>query len=90
MLIPLSHDSLEGRRWPYVTIATILLNFVVFLFTNSSLQQDGKATGEVRAHILVLAARFPDAEMPAEAHDLVDSGRRCCVQLAARQARGRI
>ena len=24
----------------------ILLNFVVFLFTNSSLQQDGKATGE--------------------------------------------
>lgn len=34
MLIPTGHENLEGRRWPWITIAIIALNFVVFGFTN--------------------------------------------------------
>jgi len=73
MLIPLSHDSLEGRRWPYVTIAIIALNVLVFLFTNGRLEGDGQASSEIRTHILILAARFPEIEIPANGRQLVDA-----------------
>jgi len=72
-LIPLSHDSLEGRRWPYVTIAIIALNVLVFLFTNGRLEGDGQASSEIRTHILILAARFPEIEIPANGRQLVDA-----------------
>jgi hypothetical protein len=75
MLIPLSHDSLEGRRWPYVTIAIIAMNVLVFLFTNGRLEHDGAASTQTRQHILVLAARFPDVEMTAEGRNYVEAFR---------------
>jgi hypothetical protein len=31
--IPISHDSFRSRRWPWVTIAIIVANLVVFGFT---------------------------------------------------------
>jgi len=37
MIIPIAHEDQRGRRWPYVTIAIIALNVVVFLFTHSKM-----------------------------------------------------
>jgi membrane associated rhomboid family serine protease len=33
MLIPVSHEHQQARRWPWITIAIVLLNLVVFAFT---------------------------------------------------------
>lgn len=38
MIIPISHEDLRGRRWPYVTIAIVALNVLIFLFTHSSVE----------------------------------------------------
>jgi len=34
MFIPLRHDSMEGRRWPVISIALVVLNLVAFLGTH--------------------------------------------------------
>ena len=39
IVIPISHEDLRGRRWPYVTIAILLLNVVIFLATHWSIQR---------------------------------------------------
>ena len=39
IVIPISHEDLRGRRWPYVTIAILLLNVVIFLSTHWSIQR---------------------------------------------------
>lgn len=39
MIIPISHEDLRGRRWPYVTVAIIALNVLIFAFTNTSIQR---------------------------------------------------
>jgi membrane associated rhomboid family serine protease len=71
MLIPVAHENLRGRRWPYVSIVLIVLNFVIFLFTHGRMQQEAGQMGEVRFHVLLLGARFPDAPMSPEAAQMV-------------------
>ena len=39
IIIPISHEDLSGRRWPYVTGAILLLNVVIFLSTHWSIQR---------------------------------------------------
>ncbi len=39
MIIPISHEDMRGRRWPYVTGGIILLNFLIFLFTNNAIER---------------------------------------------------
>ncbi len=39
IIIPISHEDLRGRRWPYVTITILVLNVLVFLFSNRSIEQ---------------------------------------------------
>ena len=39
IIIPISHEDLRGRRWPYVTIGIVLLNVVIFLSTHWSIQR---------------------------------------------------
>lgn len=73
MLIPVAHEDLKGRRWPYVTIAIIALNFVVFLFTHSRIDDDSHKMGEVRLHILLLETARPDVQTTPEAQRLVQS-----------------
>ncbi len=39
IIIPISHEDLSGRRWPYVTAAILLLNVLIFLTTHWSIQR---------------------------------------------------
>lgn len=71
MLIPLRHENMEGRRWPLISIALVLINLVVFLATHGQIEDQSPKNGEVRAHILVLAAMHPELKMPAEVQEFV-------------------
>ena len=37
MLIPLRHESMQGRRWPVITIGLIVLNILFFLVTHEKI-----------------------------------------------------
>jgi membrane associated rhomboid family serine protease len=73
MLIPVGHDNMTARRWPVITIGLIVINVVVFLFTNQAIERQGPELGEAKAHILILAAQHPELKMQPEAQHLVDS-----------------
>jgi membrane associated rhomboid family serine protease len=64
---------MEGRRWPVISIALIAINVVVFLATYSTLiGQPDPRRGEVRAHILLLAASHPELTVPDEVHRMIE------------------
>ena len=56
MLIPIKHENMEARRWPVVTLALIAINVVAFLFTMSAIDDEAPQLGELKSHILILAA----------------------------------
>lgn len=72
MLIPIKHENMEARRWPVITIALIAINVIVFLFTLSTLDNETPQLGEVKSHILILAALHPELKMQPESERLVD------------------
>ena len=37
MFIPLRHENMEGRRWPVISIALVLINLVAFLATRGQI-----------------------------------------------------
>lgn len=76
MLIPVAHENLRGRRWPYVSIAIIALNFVIFIFTIGPMESEQQKAGEIQAHILLLSARYPDATMTPDAAQMVATFKR--------------
>lgn len=73
MFIPLRHENMEGRRWPVISIALVLINLVVFLATHGQIEDQSPKDGEVRAHILLLAAMHPELTMPPEVREFVTS-----------------
>ncbi len=75
MIIPLSHENMHGRRWPFVTIAIIALNVVVFLGTHWTMENEGKQTAEIQQHIILLAAAHPGTPMTPAEQKLVDTFR---------------
>ena len=75
MIIPLSHENMHGRRWPFVTIAIIVLNVLVFLGTHWTMENEGKQTAEIQQHIILLAAAHPGTPMTPAEQKLVDSFR---------------
>ena len=72
MLIPIKHENMEARRWPVVTLALITVNVLVFLFTMTSMDDEARQLGEVKSHILILAALHPELKMQRESQRLVD------------------
>jgi len=64
MLIPLGHENMEGRRWPVISIALVLLNVGIFLATRGQIHQEDPQRTEVRAHLLILAATHPELSLP--------------------------
>ena len=72
MLIPIKHENMSARRWPVVTLALIAINTVVFLFTMSAIDSEAPELGEVKSHILILAALHPELKMQPESQHLVD------------------
>ncbi len=72
MLIPIKHENMEARRWPVVTLALIAINVAVFLLTLSAIDNETPELGEVKSHILILAALHPELKMQPESQRLVD------------------
>src|ERR1022692_4134226 len=72
MLIPIRHENMEARRWPVVTLTLIAINVAVFLFTMSAIDNEAPQLGEVKSHILILAALHPELKMQPESQHLVD------------------
>jgi membrane associated rhomboid family serine protease len=75
VFLPLRHENMQGRRWPIISIALILINIVAFLGTHWRIDQENPQRGEVRAHILLLAAMHPELNMPANVQELVSTFR---------------
>ncbi|HWZ99823.1 MAG TPA: rhomboid family intramembrane serine protease [Candidatus Dormibacteraeota bacterium] len=72
MFLPLRHDSMEGRRWPVISIALVVLNLLVFLGTHNQIDQEGPERGEIRSHIRMLAADHPELTIPPVGQEIVD------------------
>jgi len=71
MIIPLAHENLRGRRWPWVTIAIIAINFIVFLGTNGTIERELQGIGRDELDILLLSARYPDTQMSPDVGQMV-------------------
>lgn len=71
MLLPIGHERMSARRLPVITLALIVLNVGVFLFTHDTIEQQSSQLAEVRAHVLLLAAMHPDLIMPDDARHMV-------------------
>lgn len=64
------------RRWPIVTAAIILICLLAFLLTDNAVREDKGNLVEVRTHILVLHARFPDLPMTENSQAMVEEFKR--------------
>jgi membrane associated rhomboid family serine protease len=71
MIIPLAHENQRGRRWPWVTIAIIALNFVVFLCTNGVMDREMQQISRTEIHILLLSAYYPNTQMTPDVEEMV-------------------
>ena len=72
MLIPIKHENMAARRWPVITLALIAVNVAVFLFTMTAMDDEAPRLGEVKSHILILAALHPELKMQSESQRLVE------------------
>jgi membrane associated rhomboid family serine protease len=63
MLIPLRHESMQGRRWPVITIGLIALNTLIFLGTHARMDREAPELGQAKVHILILAALHPELKI---------------------------
>jgi membrane associated rhomboid family serine protease len=72
MLLPIKHENMTARRWPVVTLTLIAINVLVFLFTMTTMDDEAPQLGEVKSHILILAALHPELKMQPESQRLVD------------------
>lgn len=73
MFIPLRHENMEGRRWPVISLALIVINFAVFLGTHWQMDDQSSKNSDVPAHILMLSAMHPELTMPPEVSAYVTS-----------------
>ena len=71
ILIPLKHEKMRGRRWPIITFSLIALNIMAFLGTHWILLAQQPELGEVRLHVLLLAAAHPDLNLSQEVQEFV-------------------
>lgn len=76
MFLPLRHENMEGRRWPVITIGLIVLNVLAFLGTHWQIDQENPQRGELRAHIVLLAASHPELTMPSDVQEMVSAFKR--------------
>ena len=71
MLIPLRHENMQGRRWPVITIALIALNVFIFLGTHWKMDEEAPELGEVKIHVLLLAAMHPELKVEGKAEEFI-------------------
>ncbi len=73
MLIPIGHENLRGRRWPYISIAIIALNLLVFLGTHWTIDSESAQFGETQSHLLMLWGAHPELKMTDDAQRFVQN-----------------
>ena len=73
MLIPLRHENMRGRRWPVITFGIIALNAIVFLGTHWTIDKQEPELGQVKIHLLLLAAAHPELKVPDKAEEFINS-----------------
>src|SRR5215469_17320684 len=73
MLIPIKHENMSARRWPVITFALIAINVVVFAATYLPLQDEQKHIGQLKLHIILLAAAHPELKVPSNSKDVVSA-----------------
>jgi membrane associated rhomboid family serine protease len=67
---------MKARRWPIITFGLILANFVVFLCTHHTMEDQEDPLQSVKVEVLVLAAQHPELTVPLEAQQLVSDFQR--------------
>jgi len=75
MLIPIGHERMSARRLPIITLALIIINVGAFLLTHDTIEKQGSEFGEVKMHVLMLAAMHPELTMPDDAQKFVNTFR---------------
>ncbi|HET9400455.1 MAG TPA: rhomboid family intramembrane serine protease [Candidatus Acidoferrales bacterium] len=73
MLLPIGHDDLRGRRWPWVTIVIVALNALVFLGTHWRMDEENAQVAQVKIDTLILAAAQPDVTLSESQKHFVDA-----------------
>jgi len=71
MLIPLRHENMQGRRWPVITFGIIALNVIAFLGTHWTIDKQAPELGQVKIHLVLLAAQHPELKVPEKAQQFV-------------------
>jgi membrane associated rhomboid family serine protease len=72
MFVPIRHENMEARRWPVITIGLIVLNTVIFLMTNATMNKESPELGSTKAHIILLAAAHPELTMSDAERQVVE------------------
>jgi membrane associated rhomboid family serine protease len=72
MLIPLKHEQMSARRWPYVTFALIALNVIAFILTDSAIDDQQRIIAPTKLHLLVLAGTHPELQLSGEPQTFVE------------------
>ena len=73
MLIPLRHENMRGRRWPYITLALIALNVVIFLLTHGLMERQKPEIVDVQVHLILLDAMHPELQTPPDVSNFLES-----------------
>lgn len=76
MFLPLRHENMEGRRWPILTIALIVLNLLAFLGTRGQIGEENPQRTVTTAHIIKLAAMHQELTMTPAAQEVVTAFQR--------------
>jgi membrane associated rhomboid family serine protease len=76
MLIPLRHENMQGRRWPVITFGIIALNVIAFLGTHWTIERQSPELGQVKVHLLLLAASHPELKIPEKVQPYLASIRK--------------
>jgi membrane associated rhomboid family serine protease len=64
---------MAARRWPVVTLALIAINTIAFIATHDALTRQAPDLGNVRVHILLLAATHPELTLAPKEQQLADA-----------------
>ena len=73
MFIPLRHENMRGRRWPYITFALIALNIVIFLVTRGPMEREKPEIVNTQVHLILLDAMHPELQTPPDVSRFLES-----------------
>src|SRR5260370_13797120 len=71
--MPLRHENMRGRRWPYITFALITLNVVIFLLTHGPMERQKPEIVDVQVHLILLDAMHPELQTPPDVSNFLES-----------------